>query len=237
MATSPSTEITALLQRGITAARSGRSVEARQILEQVVKADPDNEMAWLWLSGLVTTREQKRTCLERVLRANPENVYARAGLARLQDTPQIEGDELETRLAFAVGGNGYASPKDTVSRTQSVGRRPLERLSPPRASNARQKDPSETELPVPEAPGPTSAAPTQPENHSSNVPNPLESVCPACDESVPPAAKMCPYCFMPLRSLDDLLGHDTQDLKPGAHQTSKRKRRGLFSGLGSVIST
>ncbi len=83
-------EITLQLQRGIAAARSGRSTQAQHLLQQVVKTDPGNEMAWLWLSGLVATSRQKRACLEQVLRANPENVYARAGLVRLQDTPQVQ---------------------------------------------------------------------------------------------------------------------------------------------------
>jgi len=66
----------------------------------VVQADPGNEMAWLWLSGLMTTDEHKRACLERVLQANPENVYARASLARLQDTPQTDAGALDFGLEF-----------------------------------------------------------------------------------------------------------------------------------------
>jgi hypothetical protein len=83
------TKISLLLQQGIAAARSGRSIEARQVLRQVVNGDPTNEMAWLWLSGLVESDDQKRNCFEQVLRANPDNVYARAGLARLQRVPQL----------------------------------------------------------------------------------------------------------------------------------------------------
>lgn len=86
---SASTEVTLQLQKGIAAARSGHSTKAQRLLRQVVEADPANEMAWLWLSGLVTTSLQKRACLEQVLRANPENVYARAGLTRIQDTVRV----------------------------------------------------------------------------------------------------------------------------------------------------
>jgi regulator of sirC expression with transglutaminase-like and TPR domain len=66
----------------------------------VVQVDPDNEMAWLWLSGLMTTKKHKRACLERVLQANPENAYARASLVRLQDTPQVDASALEFFLEF-----------------------------------------------------------------------------------------------------------------------------------------
>jgi thioredoxin-like negative regulator of GroEL len=89
-----------LLQRGVAAARSGRTTEALQLLHRVVQVDPGNEMAWLWLSGLMTTNGHKRACLERVLRANPENVYARASLVRLQDTPQTDTGALEKCLGL-----------------------------------------------------------------------------------------------------------------------------------------
>jgi len=94
VSTFSSTEISSLLQRGVAAARSGRSGEARQLLQQVVKADANNEMAWLWLSGLVATAVQKQACLEQVLRVNPENIYARASLARLQGAPGTRAGDL-----------------------------------------------------------------------------------------------------------------------------------------------
>ena len=40
----------ALLEEGITAAKAGQKERARQCLMQVVKADKNNEQAWLWLS-------------------------------------------------------------------------------------------------------------------------------------------------------------------------------------------
>lgn len=94
MSTFSPTEISSLLQRGIAAARSGRPGEAQQLLQKVVKADSNNEMAWLWLSGLMATHVHKRACLEQVLRVNPENIYARASLARLQDRPVAETRDL-----------------------------------------------------------------------------------------------------------------------------------------------
>ena len=41
------------LQKAIQAARAGRKVEARDLLIQIVEIDPQNETAWMWLSGLV----------------------------------------------------------------------------------------------------------------------------------------------------------------------------------------
>jgi Tfp pilus assembly protein PilF len=95
-----------LLQRGIAAARAGRTTEALQLLHRVVQVDPGSEMAWLWLSGLMSTNGHKRACLERVLQANPENAYARASLVRLQNTPKTDTGALEYSLG--LGSSDYA---------------------------------------------------------------------------------------------------------------------------------
>ena len=49
-----------VLQRAIQAARAGRKIEARDLLIQIVETDPENEMAWVWLSGLVDSFEDAK---------------------------------------------------------------------------------------------------------------------------------------------------------------------------------
>ncbi|MCI0396280.1 MAG: hypothetical protein L0332_02215 [Chloroflexi bacterium] len=71
------------LRQGIAAAKNGDKSTARELLLQVVEADENNEQAWLWLSGVVETDEDRRICLENVLALNPANAAAGHGLARL----------------------------------------------------------------------------------------------------------------------------------------------------------
>ncbi len=73
----------ALLRAGIQAACAGRTDEARSLLAQVVLQSPQEPSAWLWLSGVVESDEERRRCLERVLALDPNNAAARRGLARL----------------------------------------------------------------------------------------------------------------------------------------------------------
>jgi hypothetical protein len=79
------------LQAGITAAREGRRAEARALLQQALQADPRSEQGWLWMSAVVETDAERRTCLERVLTINPYNQTALAGLEKL-DAPQSAKD-------------------------------------------------------------------------------------------------------------------------------------------------
>ncbi len=71
------------LQAGIKALKAGEQESARKLLMQVINVDERNEQAWLWLSGAVTSKKERRTCLENVLSINPENQLARKGLLKL----------------------------------------------------------------------------------------------------------------------------------------------------------
>ena len=73
-----------LLRQGIAASRAGQSQDAKRLLRQAIELDPDNESAWLWLSGVVDSLSERQHCLEQVLRLNPGNAHARAGLAWLE---------------------------------------------------------------------------------------------------------------------------------------------------------
>jgi hypothetical protein len=75
--------MTTELQQAIAAIRAGDKESGRQLLAGVLQADPCNETAWLWMSAVVDSDEQRRTCLERVLAINPNNEPARRGLERL----------------------------------------------------------------------------------------------------------------------------------------------------------
>jgi ferric-dicitrate binding protein FerR (iron transport regulator) len=50
----------------------------------LVDQDPDDEMAWLWLSGTVETQEDRLACLERVVQINPYNGIALRGIETLR---------------------------------------------------------------------------------------------------------------------------------------------------------
>jgi len=77
-------KIDAWLRGGIEAARAGEKDKARRLLEQVVEADQTNETAWLWLSAVVDTREERIRCLEAALKLNPANQDAQMALEWLR---------------------------------------------------------------------------------------------------------------------------------------------------------
>lgn len=75
-----SANVEAMVREGINAFKAGRKDESRALLSKAVELDPYNEDGWLWLSGVVTSADDQRTCLENVLAINPDNSRARSGL-------------------------------------------------------------------------------------------------------------------------------------------------------------
>lgn len=77
-----------MVREAIQFARAGRRTEARDLLLEVVESDQRNETAWIWLSGLVDTLEDRIIACENVLTINPANEKVRVYLAELQRQQQ-----------------------------------------------------------------------------------------------------------------------------------------------------
>jgi hypothetical protein len=73
-----------LVRDAIRAYRGGHKLEARQLLEHATEVNQMHEQAWMWLSAVVESVEDQRTCLENVLYINPHNENARRGLKILE---------------------------------------------------------------------------------------------------------------------------------------------------------
>ncbi|MBN1317983.1 MAG: tetratricopeptide repeat protein [Anaerolineales bacterium] len=72
------------LQQAMDLIKSGERQKSKRILVEILEADPKNEKAWLWLSGIVNGDEECRYCLNQVLAINPNNTQAKKGLAWLE---------------------------------------------------------------------------------------------------------------------------------------------------------
>jgi hypothetical protein len=79
-----------LLRKALQAARSGRELTARDLFQDVVHMDPDNEVAWMWLSGLLDPLEDRIAACERVLSINPGNQRIKAYLDTLLEEYEAE---------------------------------------------------------------------------------------------------------------------------------------------------
>lgn len=74
------------LKQAVTLIRSGQKARGGQLLAKILRGDPQNELAWLWLSQTVKTKKQQQNCLEKVLAINPNNQAAQKALAKIKQT-------------------------------------------------------------------------------------------------------------------------------------------------------
>jgi len=65
------------LQQAITAIKSGDKTTGRRFLAEVIKANPRNETAWLWMAMVLDDTQKKKKCFQRVLQINPNNELAK----------------------------------------------------------------------------------------------------------------------------------------------------------------
>ncbi len=75
------------LQRAIAAIKAGDNAIGKNLLVELLKADHKNEEAWLWMTRVVNSTDEKIKCLQNALVINPHNEYARQGLSRLRLPP------------------------------------------------------------------------------------------------------------------------------------------------------
>lgn len=85
------------LTAAIAAIRAGDKSSGRLLLFEIVKEEPANETAWLWLSVCVDNVEQKKYSLSQALAINPSNQNARKVLAQLEQPQQPSVEDIVFR--------------------------------------------------------------------------------------------------------------------------------------------
>jgi tetratricopeptide (TPR) repeat protein len=107
------------LRQGVAAARSGQRERARALLTKVVEEDEENVTAWLWLSGVVDSLEERQICLENVLTIDPENEAAHKGLAVLRKQGPDPDELLREGVAAAKAGR-REDARDLLAKVAEV---------------------------------------------------------------------------------------------------------------------
>ena len=127
-------EAAQLFVRGVAAARGGQRRLAAVLLARVVQLDPQHEMGWLWLSGVLDDPKEIAFCLRSVLAINPQNERARRGLAWLESRQLLRDGDADITAPFARavpnvaeesvsnGSDGVvAAPSPSLWRTRLIG--------------------------------------------------------------------------------------------------------------------
>jgi hypothetical protein len=107
------------LNRAIALSRSGNKSEARELLKEILRVNPQNETAWLWFADTFADNRNRIAALEECLKFNPNCQTAQKGLEALK----AEETELAraTHLQKAEMQSGQiAQPNGPVSKPLSA---------------------------------------------------------------------------------------------------------------------
>jgi ABC-type dipeptide/oligopeptide/nickel transport system permease component len=125
------------------AAKAGNKSKARQLLARAIQLDPQNEMAWLWLSEVAKDDKERIRILAQVLKINPENQLALHGMKKLgvsleAETRPSAPSPLKKAIAGdkgrAAGGSPPARPRTPSSKP------PAKKKTPSKREKLRLKD-------------------------------------------------------------------------------------------------
>ena len=96
-----------LTKQGISALKKGEKTIAQALLQQAVQNNPRNLEAWLWLSGAVSTNQERIHCLQKVLEIDPNNQMAAKGIAKLISEGSVslntidDGNDVSEQLSIS----------------------------------------------------------------------------------------------------------------------------------------
>jgi len=117
-----------LTQQGIEAMRRGDKNTARQLLQQAIQLNPKDINAWLWLSGAVSTDQERLNCLQQVIKIDPENSVAAKGIAQL-----ISRGAVTVEIAPVKNKAQQSEPVGTYQNNQPASTTMIKQQSEPTA--------------------------------------------------------------------------------------------------------
>ncbi len=102
-------QVDLLVEQGIVKLRDQKDkTEAAELFARALRVEPNHELAWLWLSGVVETESGQLYCLNRVLAINPDNEAAHNGVSilgpNLEPIPPVSSSPKDNKSACVFLG-------------------------------------------------------------------------------------------------------------------------------------
>lgn len=116
-----------LRQQGIAAAKAGDKDTARQLLQQSIRLEPDNEAAWLWLASVARNPQEKLFCLQKLLEINPQNetaLKAMQALGGAQPNQPAAPPPIRSIKPLSTGTGSGASAPPKISTQEMMAQPP-----------------------------------------------------------------------------------------------------------------
>jgi len=104
----------AMLRAANDAIAANKKADARALLEKVLEIEEHNEQAWMNLTQVVDTTEERRICLENVLVINPKNTAAQEALRQLSTGGLVSTPSVPSPAPAAVSTPAFSMGDDDL---------------------------------------------------------------------------------------------------------------------------
>ena len=133
----------AQFEKAINAIRKGDPEEGRSILIALLKSNPRNELAWLWLARSLPDDKQRIAALEQCIKVNPESETARRTLEQLKTRrsptqPKPNPTQVSRPISGPLPGRSAVEPAPPTPKPTPL----TDRISRSSASTASQAEPA-----------------------------------------------------------------------------------------------
>src|SRR3990170_1807335 len=122
------------LSRAIELARAGKIKESRELLELILKANPNHVSAWLWYAGTWPATSQRIRILEACLHHNPTNLQVREAIHRLT-SQQANADPQQVSTEDEPPIPGQVSTYKQPARASDLHQRPVSEAGEPASAS------------------------------------------------------------------------------------------------------
>ena len=92
------------LNQAVERIKAGKKGEGKQLLVEIIRENPNHELAWLYLAAIIDDPEKKIECLNKVLQINPNNQQA---LRMLNPEPESDDEYRSFRELVQVWMNFF----------------------------------------------------------------------------------------------------------------------------------
>jgi hypothetical protein len=103
-----------LVLEAVFVLQTGDRASARLLLEEAIRQQPDDEQAWLWLSGAVESDEERLECLQQVLTIDPDNQAAQAGMEVLSHSESAKDPQLSSPSPAEASLDAFLSEQEDI---------------------------------------------------------------------------------------------------------------------------
>jgi WD40 repeat protein len=109
-----------MLYDAIALVRAGKNDEARQIIFEIIRTDPRNEMAWMWLAETLSSDVDRMKVLHACLQQNSDSKLTLMAIDRLQEKMDEEIPSAEPETPFTEGGTFDPTARERTGHTGAI---------------------------------------------------------------------------------------------------------------------